>query len=114
MSPWVEIVAGYFAVSQEALFENALETSRNICGEALKKLRISMGLSQSQLAIRCQLAGWDVDRKLLSKIETGLREIADYEIRILSSVLDVSPNSFFSMTEDELRYSFRIVSDDMH
>jgi len=32
--------------------------------------------------VQCQLVGWDVDRKLVSKTEIGLREIGDAELRV--------------------------------
>ena len=71
---------------------------RNVCGRAIKKMRTTKGWSQEALAIRCQLAGWDVDRKLLSKVETGLREITDAEIRIVVAALRCKPDDLFDMT----------------
>lgn len=75
---------------------------RNVCGRAIKKLRTAKGWSQEALAIRCQLAGWDVDRKLLSKVETGFREITDAEIRIVVAVLRCKPDDLFDMTSKGL------------
>lgn len=69
---------------------------RNVCGERIKALRRSKGITQEGLAVKCQLAGWDVDRKLISKIEIGLREVTDYEILILAEHLKVEPDEIIA------------------
>ena len=89
--------------------ENSTNLRRNICGEAVKRRRLTQKLSQNDLACRCQRAGWDVENKLISKIETGLRELCDYEIRILAKVLKAKPEDFYSMTTGEFERSIDIV-----
>ena len=66
-------------------------------------------MSQDNLAARCQRAGWEVENKALSKIETGLREVCDYELRILAKILKARPEDFFQMTADEFDRSIDIV-----
>lgn len=56
-------------------------------GRNVRKLRVSSGLSQEELAARLQIHGWDLSRAGLSKIEAGLRLVIDAEILILSSAL---------------------------
>jgi transcriptional regulator with XRE-family HTH domain len=44
-------------------------------------------LSQEALAAKLQLAGWDISRAGLSKIEAGLRRVNDAETWMLAKVL---------------------------
>lgn len=83
-------------------------SARNICGKTVRALRIGSKLSQDQLAVKCQLIGWDVDRKLISKIEIGIREITDAEIRILAEVLGVSVEKFFEFSKAEVKRALKV------
>lgn len=62
----------------------------NVSGEVAKKLRERAGLSQEQLAARIQLAGLSITQKAISRIETGDRVVADYELGYLADALGVS------------------------
>ena len=62
---------------------------QNIVGPATRRLRVEAGLTQEAMAARCQLAGWDISRAGLSKIEAGLRLVIDAELLVLARVLDV-------------------------
>lgn len=48
-------------------------------------------LSQEALAARIQLNGHSLTQKAISRIETGLRVVSDYEISLLADALKVSP-----------------------
>lgn len=63
---------------------------KNIIGAEIRKLRNGLGMSQSEFAIRLQLAGFDVDRSQVSKMECRLVHISDYEQVYLAEVLKVS------------------------
>ena len=58
-------------------------------GEKITNLRTAANISQEQLAAKLQLCGLDITQKAISRIETGLRVVADYEIRFLARVLEV-------------------------
>ena len=60
---------------------------QNIIGPAVRRLRVEQGLTQDAFATRCQLAGWDLSRETLSKIEAGLRRVNDAEVMMLAKVL---------------------------
>ncbi len=60
---------------------------QNIIGPAVRRLRVEQGLTQDAFAARCQLAGWDLSRETLSKIEVGLRRVNDAEVMMLAKVL---------------------------
>ena len=62
----------------------------NICGQNVRKLRIQKKMSQDQLAAKLQTEGLGVNQNSISRIETGKRIVADYELKSLAHVLSVS------------------------
>lgn len=66
------------------------EGKKNIAGERIHQKRTAMRLSQADLAARMQLHGITIEREAISKIETGDRFIADYELMILARIFEVS------------------------
>ena len=63
----------------------------NCSGPRIRKRRTELDLSQEQLAAKLQLAGLDVTQKAISRIETGLRVVADFELPFFADALGVSP-----------------------
>ena len=57
---------------------------QNIVGPVVREAREKLGLTQAQLATKLNLAGWDLSRGTLSKIEAQLRCVTDYEIAKLA------------------------------
>ncbi|MFZ5858561.1 MAG: helix-turn-helix transcriptional regulator [Chloroflexota bacterium] len=68
---------------------------KNIVGKQIKEIREKAGITQEQLAIRLEMAGWQVDRFLVSKIERGERQVLDTEVQLIAKVLKVSVSSLF-------------------
>ena len=68
---------------------------KNAIGKNIKKIREKMDITQDQLAIRLQVAGWQVDRFIISKIERGERQLLDTEIILIASTLKVSIGNLF-------------------
>jgi len=68
-----------------------VKSSQNIVGPKVRQLRVSQDLSQEQLATRLQVAGWDLSRAGLSKIEAGLRRVTDAELVVLARALGCAP-----------------------
>lgn len=62
----------------------------NVSGEKVKAARERAGLSQEQLAAKIQLAGLSITQKAISRIETGDRVVADYELQYLADALGTS------------------------
>jgi transcriptional regulator with XRE-family HTH domain len=60
---------------------------QNLVGPVVRKLRMDAGLSQEALAAKLQVAGWDLTRAGLSKIEARLRRVNDAELLVLARVL---------------------------
>ena len=61
----------------------------NICGQNVRKLREKLGLSQDQLAAKLQTEGLGVNQNSVSRIETGKRIVADFELKALANVFNV-------------------------
>lgn len=62
----------------------------NICGERIRQWRTDNGLTQEELAIKMQLHGLQLGQMAISRIETGKRVVADFELRLFASVLSLS------------------------
>lgn len=62
----------------------------NVSGERIRTEREKTKLSQEKLAAKLQLLGVDVTQKAISRIETGDRVVADYELIALAKALDVT------------------------
>lgn len=62
----------------------------NVSGERVKAARERAGISQEQLAAKIQLAWLSITQKAVSRIETGDRVVADYELQYLADALGTS------------------------
>ena len=62
----------------------------NICGKNVRKLREQKKMSQDQLAAKLQTEGLGVNQNSISRIETGKRVVADYELKALAHVLNTA------------------------
>nr|WP_122013099.1 helix-turn-helix transcriptional regulator [Maliibacterium massiliense] len=57
---------------------------KNLIGPRLKALRVAAKLSQRALAQRLQLAGMDMDKNVITRIETNKRYVTDIEVLALA------------------------------
>ena len=60
----------------------------NICGKNISHFRTELHISQRELADRLQVAGLDVDKNAIQRIECGKRFVTDIELKVLASVLN--------------------------
>ena len=63
---------------------------KNICGERVHEARRRQHLTQSDFAARLQVAGIIIERDSVSRIEIGTRFVADYELKVIAKILNVS------------------------
>ena len=63
---------------------------KNLIGERLKELRNNAQLSQRDLARELQLIGIDMDKNVITRIETNKRYVADFELQALKKIFNVS------------------------
>jgi len=63
---------------------------RNAVGPQIRKLRTQKKLSQDAFASKLQLAGLELDRISVAKIEMQIRSVFDYELSVIADVLEVA------------------------
>ena len=64
---------------------------KNICGARIREARKKLNISQDDLAARLQVSGVVIERNSISRIESGVRFVADYELLMFSKILNVTP-----------------------
>lgn len=74
---------------------------KNLIGQRLTDLRNAHNLSQRDLAYKLQLAGYDIDKNVITRIETNKRYVTDIEIKAFSEIFTVSCDFLISGKEDE-------------
>jgi transcriptional regulator with XRE-family HTH domain len=74
---------------------------RNIIGRRISRLRALKSLTQKQLAARAQFYGSELDREKISKMEAGIRSIADLDLWHLSLALGVGVDAFLEGLKPE-------------
>lgn len=67
----------------------SLSGKKNLISKKLIQLRKQKKLSQRDLAGKLQLAGYDMDKNVITRIETGQRYVTDIELCALSKILNV-------------------------
>ncbi len=72
---------------------------KNICGERVHEARCKLRLTQSDLAAQLQINGIIIERDSISRIEIGTRFVADYELRELAKIFNVSVNWLLGLEE---------------
>lgn len=71
------------------MFINKTKDGRNnVCGENVAKFRKEKHISLRELADLLQLAGLDVDKNAIQRIESGQRFVTDIELIYLAKVLE--------------------------
>lgn len=65
------------------------EGKANVIGPRVKQVRKQLKLSQDELAAKMQVKNIDVTQRVISRIETQERFVADFELRALAEILDV-------------------------
>lgn len=75
------------------MYKNKAENGgNNICGQRIKVIRESLPekTSQRKLADMLQIAGLDIDKNAIQRIESGKRFVTDIELKVIAEVLGVS------------------------
>lgn len=70
----------------------AADGENNICGQQVKEIREKLPekTSQRKLADMLQMAGLDIDKNAVQRIESGKRFVTDIELKVIAKVLEVS------------------------
>ena len=73
------------------MFTNKAHNGRNnLCGTVIEQKRKELQKSQRQLADMLQIAGLDIDKNAIQRIEAGKRFVTDIELVYFSKVLQLS------------------------
>ena len=81
---------------------------KNVVGREVGRVRSNRGWSQAELARQLQIAGWDISRSGVSKIEMRIHEVKDWQMLLLVHVLDAPHECFYPRLNPkaQLRDSF--------
>lgn len=63
---------------------------KNLISQRLIELRKEHNLSQRDLSRKLQLAGYDMDKNVITRIETNQRYVTDIEIQALAHIFGVT------------------------
>ncbi len=63
---------------------------KNLISSRLIELRKRDGLSQRVLAYKLQLAGYDMDKNVITRIETNKRYVTDLELKAFTEIFHVT------------------------
>ena len=63
--------------------------AKNIVAKRVKELREERGLSQRELACELQLHGCDMEKGMITNIESGKRRVTDIELKGFVEVFDI-------------------------
>lgn len=63
---------------------------KNLISQRLIELRRTNNLSQRELAHKLQLAGYDIDKNVITRIETNKRYVTDIELQAFAEVLNTT------------------------
>ena len=84
-----------------------MKTPLNVIGTKLRHLREQQGLTQDQLAAKCQVLGLDITRGTLAKIESEIRAVFDHEIPFIAQALNTGIESLYPKKPKALPRRFR-------
>lgn len=63
---------------------------KNLINKRLIELRKLHHLSQRDLAHKLQLAGYDIDKNVITRIETNKRYVTDFELKAFTEIFSCS------------------------
>lgn len=77
-------------MEKDMFINKSTDGKNNICGTQIAKYRKTMKKSQRQFADMLQLAGLDIDKNAIQRIEAGKRFVTDIELMFFAKILSVS------------------------
>lgn len=63
---------------------------KNLISDNLISLRKEHGYSQRDFAYQLQLAGYDIDKNVITRIETQKRYVTDIEIQAICQIFNIT------------------------
>lgn len=75
---------------------------KNVCGIKIRELRKQKHISARELEIMATLAGYEsITQNAITKIELGIRFVADYEVTIFAELLNTTPEYLLGFSDDK-------------
>ena len=68
---------------------------KNISGDRIRQARVVQRMRQEDLAAKLQIAGVNMERDSISRIEIGTRFVSDFELKVFPLVVGFSVFWFF-------------------
>lgn len=72
---------------------------KNISGDRIRQAHVVQRMRQEDLAAKLQIAGVNMERDSISRIEIGTRFVSDFELKVFAKVLGVSVLWLLDMEE---------------
>ena len=63
---------------------------KNLIAQKLKRLRAYYQMSQRDVSNRLQLRGYDIDKNVITRIETNKRFVTDIELKAILDLFQIS------------------------
>lgn len=76
---------------------------KNLISKRLIRLREQHHMSQRLLAYQLQLNGYDMDKNVITRIETNKRYVTDVELKVLAEIFHVSYDYLIDGKEADFR-----------
>ena len=67
----------------------------NIVGPQIRRLRDNQGWSQDECAVQLQLAGLDISRESLAKVESQIHNVLDHELLFYATAFGVGVKELY-------------------
>ena len=74
---------------------------KNVSGDMIRQMRVRKRMSQSELAAKVQVEGVMLERDSISRIESGTRFVADYELFIFAKIFGVEMASLLEFQKKD-------------
>ncbi len=71
--------------------------TKNLIGKKLIALRTKHNLSQRNLAEKLQLAGYNLDKNVITRIETDKRYVSDMELKGICEIFNISSDELLEI-----------------
>lgn len=84
------------------MYKNKAPSGNNLCGKHIKAIRqhLPQKTSQRRLAELLQVAGLDIDKNAIQRIESGQRFVTDIELKAIAKVLHVGVEELLDDEKD--------------
>ncbi len=73
---------------------------KNVCGEQIRRFRVKSRMSQSDLAERVRQEGVMLERDSISRIESGTRFVADYELLVFARIFNTDIPTLLNLPDN--------------